>query len=242
MTWYSSKDVAYLIVDGTDIAGSINTARIKTSAVTVDTTCLGDTWREITDTGLRNGELEISGFYDGSTTSAVIDTVSGTGKVVSVLLEGNTVSKRFYGFDSGTVSAAEVGLSPDTIHTSSPTFTVSGQVRFGYVVAPLAARTTAGNTQSTCADMAALSTIARAYLAVTSLTLGGYDNLIVQVQSCDTSDGSYADETAFAAMTTTGGQVVALSGTVNRYLAVAWQWTGTGTGQSATFFVGVAGT
>jgi len=239
-TFYSSKDVAYVFVGDDTWQAYLNTVNIKISVKLADTTPLGVSWPVMTDTGLRSGEFTCAGFYDGDKT--IMNTISDTDKVVAVLLEGNTVSKRFYGFRAATVSAVEIGLSSDNVHTSTPELSVRGAVDFGYVVAPSAARTTAGNTQATYADMGASATGPRAYLAVTSLTLGGYTNLVVTVQSCATAEGSYDDETAFAAVTEAGAQTVALSGSVNRYLAVKWAWTGAGSDPSATFFVGVAPT
>ncbi len=240
MTWYSSKDVAYVLIGYKSIGSYLNALRMKTSARLTDTTGLGKTWREMSDTGLREGELEMSGFYDG--TMSFMNTVAATDQVVSVLLEGNTVSKRFYGFEKAIISASEVGISSDSVHTTTPGLTVRGAVDFGYVVAPVTARTTAGNTQATYADAGAAMTAPRAYLNIASLTLGGYDSLVVTVQSCDTSGGSYDDETAFTAITSTltGSQCITLASTVNRYLAIKWAWTGAGTGQSWTGFVGVA--
>ena len=243
MTWYSSKDVAYVFWNHCTITGFLNAVRIKTTAKLVDTTGLGDTWREMSDTGLREGELEMTGLYDGDVLAENgMNTVSATDRVASVLLEGNTVSKRFYGFQKAILSGTEVGISSDSVHTSTPVYTMRGAIDHGYVVAPWAARTTAGNTQATYADAGASMTAPRAYLNITGLTLGGYTNLVVTVQSCATSDGSYDDETAFTAVTaaSTGSQCITLSGAVNRYLAVKWAWTGAGTGQSASFFVGVA--
>ena len=238
MATYASPDVAYVLIGEDPWQAYLNTLTIKTDAVLADVTPLGTAWRTMADTGLRSGEVTCAGFYDGTKTG--MNTVSATDRVVSVLLEGNTRSKRFYGVRAAVVSAAEVGISSDSVHTSTPGITVRGNIDFGYVVAPVAARTTAGNTQSTYADAGASMTAPRAYLHVTSLTLGGYTNLVVTLQSCATSGGSYDDETAFTAVTAAGAQSIAISGDVNRYLAVKWAWTGAGTGQSATFFVGVA--
>lgn len=237
MTWYSSKDVGFVFIGDQNITTLLNSARMKTEAVLTDTTGLGNTWREMTDTGLRRGELEFSGFYDGLAVS--MNTVSGTDRVVSVLLEGNTVSKRFQGYRAAIVSGAEIGISPESVHTSTPTTTVRGAVDFGYVAAPRATRTTAGNTQSTYADMGAAADNGRAYLHILSLTLGGYTNLVVTVQHSDDHD-TWADHTAFTAATATGAETIALTGTVNRYLAIKWEWTGAGTGNTFSAFVGVA--
>jgi hypothetical protein len=238
MATYSSPDVAYVFVGDDTWQAYLNSVTMKISANVVDTTPLGTAWQVMSDTGLRSGEFTCAGFYDG--TKTVMNTVSATDKAVSVLLEGNVASDRFYGFRAATVSAAEIGISSDNVHTSTPELNVRGAVDYGYVVAPLAARTTAGNTQLAYADLGAAATAPRAYLHVTSLTLGGYDNLVVTLQSCATSGGSYDDETAFTAVTAVGSETIAISGAVNRYLAIKWAWTGAGTGNTFTAFVGCA--
>lgn len=236
-TFYSSKDVAAVLVGADPWQAYLSGLGLKIEAALSDTTPLGAVWRQVTDTDLRRGELTFTGFYDGG--KPAMNTVSDADKVVSILLEGNTPSMRFYGFERAIVSAAEIGVSAESVHTSTPEMSVRGSVGHGFVVAPLAARTTGGTTKATYADMGSSSTTARAYLHVTDLTLGGYTNLIVNVQSCSTAGGTYDDETAFSAVTAPGAQSIALAGTVERYLCVKWAWTGSGSGQSATFFVGV---
>ena len=242
MAGYGTKDVK-LLVHGSNVSADIDQVTMKTSAIVQEFKPLGAVFPTTYDTGGRTGELTASGIYNSiPSESPILAVVSGTDRVVAVVHEGDTVSSRAWCFQKAIVSATEIGLAPDTIHSLTPEFTVTGTVNNAYVVAPLVARTTAGNTQSTYADMAVAATggTARAFLVVTSLTLGGYTNLIVTVQSCATSGGSYDDETAFTAVTAAGAESVALSGDVNRYLAVKWAWTGAGTGQSATFWVGVS--
>ncbi len=240
MTWYSSKDVSHCFLGLGSVAPYLNTVRLKTSATLTDTTGLGDTWREMSDTGLRTGELEFSGFYDGTSHGAYLNTVSDSDSVVSLFLEGNTAGKRFYGWRAATVSSAEIGLSSDSVHTSAPGINVRGAVDFGYLVATYADRTTAGNTDATYVDLGASAASGRAYMRIGTPTLGGYDNIIVTVRHCDTSDGTYEDHTSFPAVTTATHSTLALATTINRYVSISWAWTGAGTGQSATFFVGVA--
>jgi hypothetical protein len=241
MTWYSSKDVAYVFIDNLSVAPYLNAMTMKTSAVLANTTGFGDTWTEWTDTGLRNGEVTMGGFYDGGTDGAAMNTVAATDRTVSVLLEGNTVSKRFYLFQSGLVSSTEIGLSPEGVHTSAPGYTVTGEVNFGYVVAPYAARTTAGNTDAASCDVGAGGIAAgHCVLHVAALTLGGYDNCVVTLRSDADNEGVFTDETAFTAVTAVGSEVKALATGVDRYMSVSWAWTGEGTGQSISFFVGVA--
>lgn len=240
MTWYSSKDVAYVFVGATDIHGYLNAATMKTTANLADTRVLGEVYPTITDTGLRSGEFTCSGFYDGTAAGGVMNTVSGTDQVVSVLLEGNTVSKRFYGYRAAIVSGSEIGLSSDNVHTSTPGITVRGDVDYGYVCAPyLADRGAGATTDATYANMGADAGTARAYLNITDITMGGASALTVTVRHCDTAGGAYGDHTAFAAVTAVGAQTIALASTVEQYISIKWAWTG-GAGSKWSGFVGVA--
>ena len=122
---------------------------------------------------------------------------------------------------------------------------VSGSVDEGVILAPLAARTTAGNTQATKHDNTAESHGGGyGYLQLTALALGGYTNLVVTLQH-STDNITYVDFTpAFTARTAVGAERITLpgvdaDGNVYQYTAVKWAWTGSGTGQSATFMAGI---
>jgi len=75
---------------------------------------------------------------------------------------------------------------------------------------------------------------AATYLQITAYS--GLTNIIVKTR--DSADNiTFADLTTHATMTATGADRQTVAGTVDRYLAVDWNVTGTG---SATFFAGVA--
>lgn len=77
-----------------------------------------------------------------------------------------------------------------------------------------------------------------AYIACSALTLGGYDNIVGKVQhSADNS--TFADLVTFTAITTAlVAERLTTTATVNRYLASAWAFGGSGTAPSATLFIG----
>jgi hypothetical protein len=113
-------------------------------------------------------------------------------------------------------------------------------VEEGVVLHAHAAETADGDTTATSVDNAAQTTAGGAvYLQVSALTLGGFDDLLVTVQD-SADDVTYADLQAFAAVSSApAAQRVARSGTIRRYAAVAWTFEGAGSGQSATFLVGL---
>jgi hypothetical protein len=77
-----------------------------------------------------------------------------------------------------------------------------------------------------------------AYLHCTALTLGGYTNAVIKVRH-STDDSTYVDLAAFTAITAVGAQRVTFTGPIYRHLAQSIALTGSGSGPSATYFVGV---
>lgn len=239
MGYVSLKDCGHIYVGPTSVGSSAGGFRIKRTALMDERRFAGNVYPTALDTGIRNGELELTDVIYDTTTNPAFVPFPSTAQVVSVCLEGDTASARFYGFQAARVSAAEVVLDPEKMDDIVPEFTVAGEVNYGYVVAPHAARSTAGNTDSSYADDGAQAASGHAYLHVPSITLGGYDNCIVTVRH-SSDHASWGDHTAFTAVTAATHEVKALATTVERYLSVSWAWTGAGSGQSITFFVGVA--
>ena len=237
MAKYSTKD-ARLLIDAIQHSAYFDTVAIKVNAVTDPFHPLGATFPTTYDTGLRNGELTLSGIYSG--THSQYAGVAGSNYITTVEVEGGTAGSRAYCFPAAKFSANEVTLSPEQMHRWTPEATVSGKVHNAFVVAPVAARTTASNLDAADADGIASSTGATAILHVTNVSLDGYDNCIITPR--DSDDGiTYADcSAAFTAVTTTGAESIALTGTVDQYLSVSWAWTGSGSDQSITFAVYIA--
>jgi hypothetical protein len=229
-TYYSAEDVTYIFFGATQLQLVTNEMRMKVSAVLADTRVFGETFPTVTDTGLRNGELELSGYYDGVRSDLWL---TGDSDYVTALIEGNTVSKRAYAFDNATVESTEISMGADQPHRHAGTFKVSGRVYHGWLAAPYAARTTAGNTQSAYADMGADGTTGYGYLVIGAIDLGGYTNVIVTVQHSN-DHVTWGDHTAFAARTAVGASKVALATAIEQYLAISWAYTGAGTGPTWT--------
>ena len=236
MAAYSTKD-ARLIVGAFNISSYVDSVNVKINAVTDPFNPLGATFPTTYDTGLRNGELTVSGLYDGVISQYL---VAGNSYQTTLEVEGGTAGTRAYCFPTPIVSAHEVGLSAEQMHRWTPEYAISGKVHNGFVVAPRTARTADGNLDAADADGLASSTGATAFLHVTGIVLGGYDNCIITPR--DSADGeTYGDcSAAFTAVTNGTTKVVTLTGTVERYLSVSWAWTGTGSDQSITFAVYIA--
>lgn len=77
------------------------------------------------------------------------------------------------------------------------------------------------------------------YAEVPALALGGYDDLTFDFShSVDNAAWVSLDTLAFTSAP--DGQRVFVSGTINRYLSVAWSFTGTGSSPSATILAGAS--
>jgi hypothetical protein len=79
------------------------------------------------------------------------------------------------------------------------------------------------------------------YLEMTALTLGGHTNALYTLRHSD-DDAIFIDLVAFTARTVFGAQRVTVAGAVRRYIAGALDFTGAGSGPSATFLAGFART
>jgi hypothetical protein len=77
------------------------------------------------------------------------------------------------------------------------------------------------------------------YLQVSSVTLGGFTNVLVKIRH--SSDGAvFADLITFTAVTARASERIEVASAVNRYLSVTADFVGAGAGQSCTFFAGFA--
>lgn len=237
MSSNSIKDLGYLLVGGYNVATIMDHFTAKHTAGKQEFRPCGSTWPINIDLGMRTAELQMSGVLNSPTSDAV-SAVNGTDRAVSALIEGNTVSARFWGFQAAIVDGVEVGVSPDAANTLLPSFSVDGEVNYGWVVAPHATRTTAGNTDATYADIGAGVSAGHVYLHVTALDLGGGTSCTIKLRG-SADHITFADETTMTAVTAIGSEVKALASAVERYLSVSWAWTG-GSNQSIDFFLGVA--
>ena len=70
---------------------------------------------------------------------------------------------------------------------------------------------------------------------------GGATNIVVTIRDSP-DDVTYANLLSFTALTAQGAERVTVAGTIDRYTAAEWSWTGGASGSTATFMVGFART
>jgi hypothetical protein len=245
MAYYSLKDVSHVMFDGVNVADGIDNISLKVAAKTAEHHACGQVFPYNFSLGMFSGELTLGGWMDSvattPTTGGKINALSTADMVVSVLIEGNLASRRCWSYQAARVSELETVFSLDDVHKLTPGITVSGAVDYAFVAAAYASRTTAGNTDTTYADMGFLSSSgARAYLHVGALTLGSATSATVVVRhSSDNITFAPHGSGSFANVTTTGGQSITLSGLVNRYISTSWIYNG-GAGTSIAYLATIA--
>ena len=76
-------------------------------------------------------------------------------------------------------------------------------------------------------------------LHLTALALGGYDSFDVELRDSD-DDITYALVVAFTVATVVGAERKSVASQVERYTAMAWDWSGAGSAQAANPFVAIS--
>ena len=240
----NSTDVGFFLVGGRSFLSRVGTLAPVSKSPVRDITPLGATAPVKAPNMMSEFALAQTGWFDdavGQSHEGLKGAAGRTSQVICLSLEGNTLGAVMIGASGALVADYTKGVQVGEFTRADVEYSLSGRVDDQpLILAPWAARTTAGDTTSTPVDNGASSAAGGAgYLAVTSLTLGGYTNLIVKIRHAAVS--TYADLVTFAAMTDIGAQApAAVAGTVQRNLAISWAWTGSGSGQSATFVVGFA--
>lgn len=244
MAKYGSDQVAFWLVDGYSILGVVSELTLDgPEAMLEETHALGDGWIEQDPTGLKRWAADQNGWFDDAT-DGVLDALAGnegTSRVACLGVEGNSVGAALEGFAGA--MGARVMKQPrrNELTKLQANFQGSGQYDHGVILHELSAETADGDTESSPVDNSASSAAGGAgYLQVTDLTLGGYTSVTVTLR--DSSDDiTYADLGSFTAVTAApDAERIVVAGTVERYLAVAWAFNGTGASPSVTFMAGFA--
>jgi hypothetical protein len=230
MTEIDSSNVAFFVVDSTNVLG-YSSAINDTGALqkSEDRTPLGaGTARKAMMRSIDPVTLGQEGWFDDA--AGLIDAALKTKRGVSQQI--------LYAAEGGAIGSGVIGaVGPQTKYDPKPQKDGLTRVEAswecqsydrGLIVADLIARGVAGNTQATPVhDVAADSALgAQLYLAVPVMT--------------STNGSSWVVLDTFTTLTAIGKERRVVAGAVRQYLAIAWAYTGSGTGPSWTGAVGVA--
>jgi len=240
MAVVDSSNVAFLIVDGYDLLG---TATMLTDEglerETVEKLYLGKNLRQKKLTGVSKvGQITQEGSFDDAVgASHEVLSAGGQSRVLSYALAGNTIGEHFVGAIVDQVAYKPTPV-PGDFTEANAVYNIS-EHESGLLLTTLAEVTAAFDTESTPVDNGAASNGGGiAYLQVTDIDLGGYDDLTVKVRH--SSDGvTFFDLETFTVVTARGGErLIVADDPIFQYVAVSASWTGVGVDPAATIVVG----
>jgi len=243
MTKYGSHNVAFLLVDGYSILGVQTDLKDDVEAITEETHALGDSWVEVEATGVKRGTLEQNGFYDDVAVGAHAALVStpGQSRVVNYGVENNGIGQNAVCLAGAMQTNYNRVASRGELTKANASYQVVGEVEEGKIIHDLAQEAGDGDSTAESVDNAASSADgANLYLQVSALDLDGLTDVVISVVHSD-DDISYSTLESFTAVTAAQtAEVKAKTGTIKRYLAAEWAFTGlVGESPTATFMVAV---
>jgi hypothetical protein len=217
MAFRHAKNTA-LWYNGANLTTYLNEASVSQDVETAETTTFGSDAKTYI-TGLTDGTLSGSGMFDG-TAGAVDDTLAGVigaaaADIVTLAPDGPVAGRRAYSLLARETSY-EVSSPVSDVVSISLEVQADGGVDRGILLAANSAVSTAGQSASQDQD-AATSNGGTAYLHVTANTRDGASTFKVQHSSDNSTFVDLATFTSVSA-SATGGQAVAITGSVYRYV------------------------
>jgi len=255
LTRFSSADFGFLTIGHYDLTNISTKFEDSISRPMVDSTPYGTTSATVLPGLFKTYELTgVEGWYDDSEYSinaAMVDLAVGADSMMLAPF-GNTAPVAGAGChviaNAGTYKTAykRSGTVGD-YHKASFEVAVSGIVdQNTRLVAPLISRGVTGTTSADYLDCRGSAGTAggRVYLVVTDISWGSRTSLVITLQDCATTGGSYVDHTAFTsivpATTPTGSGTsemkVLANANIARYTGVTWTWAGGSAGAETVKF------
>ena len=243
MALKSSADVGFLLIGGRSVLGApLTEIGESRERLLEQVDGLGDTVDKWGDVGVSQFEMTQSGFYNSGTGSYHEALELANPQVLMYAPVGNAIGDDIVAL-SGVRTTYNRLPARGEFHKAQATYKAGdGPEEMGKsrISAHHVARTNAGPTDTASDQWPAATTVGgAAYLGVSALTLGGYTNLTVKIQH-STDDISFTDLVTFAAVTSAPtAERVAIAGTINKYTLTRHEFTGAGSGQTATFATGI---
>lgn len=235
-----SADVAFLLLGGYDILGTVTQIEDSLEAVVERSDALGDLWEEHSFTGVRRAEIGQEGFYDDAANSVhdALSTGPGVSRVLCYGIGGTATGAPFIGYEGAMQVNYHRVLSRGTLHKAVAAYRGNGVVdQHGRIVRMYAVHTATGATTGTPLDGAASSTGGAAYLQYNATA--GEANIRV-LHSSDNI--TYATLFTFTKTASgRGAERLTTTGVIERYVAMDVT-TASATGSIAALntFVGLA--
>lgn len=252
MSKYGSPSGVFLFDGYNLLAHKLQSHRVKVIANTEPYTGVGDSWEENIPTGTQRFEVAQEGAFFHDDTGTVHERLAGatgspdndpngTPGVGTVGFMGSAIGSKVYTFQGVLGVSYEVVSQVNLLTRANVEYLATGAVETdARILHNLTARTADGNTEASSVDNSASSANGGvAYLQVTNLVLDGATSFDVTVTDSP-DDAVFSSLVAMTAISADGAssERKTVAGTVDRYLAVEWDFTGTpGAGATATFLV-----
>lgn len=216
-----SADVAFVLLDGQDILGTLTELTDTVEATIEDTTVLGAAWKAQFYTGVKTATLTQQGFWD-SAAGSIHDALSsgpGISKVMSYGVEGTATGARVIGWE-GAMQVNYQRLFPlGELFKANANYQTNGNVDETKLLRTYKAAAATGRTTGAPVDNAVSATGGVAYLQYNAAA--GEANFRV-LHSSD--NVTYATLITFTKTDATsaihGAERIATTAVVERYLAV----------------------
>jgi hypothetical protein len=238
-----------VFVNGDDLSAYLNSVDTDSSCPMLDSTAFGDADKTY-EPGTPDGKVSLKGLWyakpgasDPLDRDAIDDILHAAigdetaNLVVTVCQEGADAAGLAATLFETKLQKYSVTAPHDQLVSCMAEMQADGGLRYGQLLAPLAARAVSGN--GAAADLGAATT--RGFEANLHCTARGSagDTLAVTIE--DSADGAtgWATIGTFAALTNQGRARLEIAGSVRRYVRAKWTITGDG-GESFTFVVAFA--
>lgn len=240
MSRFGPADVNFLLVNGMDVLGDTTQVEDSREALIEETTPLGVSAETHAFIGVSRYTASQQGFYDDAANRSNAALVGLTGvKVFSLATEGNTIGKPVICSELIEVQY-DRQISRGALHKANAQYLSAKGHDEAVILHALGEETADGDTDASAVDGGAQSTDgATVYLQVTDLDLGGYDDVTITVIDDADNSGTFGDLVAFTDVSAIGAERVTVAGTVERYVAVKWEFNGTGSNPSISFMVAI---
>lgn len=239
----SSTDVAFILVGGYDVLGTLTEIDFHAEALLERVDALGDSWQAQAFVGVRDAVLTQKGFYDDAAGSVhdALSTGPGVSRVLIAGFGGTATGAPFLGWQGAMQVNYDRIFSREALTKAEASYRTNGIVNEGKIVRTYKGAGATGASTGTPLDGAASSTGVAAYLAYNSTA--GEANIRVLHSSDNITYAAAFTFTRTAkgtAAVVAGAERLYTSGVIERYTA-ADVTTATATGSIAdlNYFVGV---
>lgn len=235
---YYGPETAFLLVGGKNLTGDTFSLKDGVEEITEEVGPFGRSMNVNKGVGIGQIALEAQGgLYDDRTAGNIeaLQGLSGAQQLVSYGFVETDVGADVVMLDGVVVTKFNRVLTRDGLTKAEPEFVVSATYQRGKVLHGLTTETADGDTTATSVDNAASSANgAVADMHVPELDLDGHTGLVVQVLgSADDITFAPLSGGTFAAVTVAGtAERLTISGTIPRYLAAGWDFTGSPSGST----------